>query len=140
MSEKNTAESATRPQTSDVSSSRPDPPDGYKRIRHPGTGHAIQGPWNDPQSSLQRQIIEALGDMKWIAINIFRIGYAESYEALEDESLCPATISVAVKVGSKTAEQGQAAVLRCKKVLEEFDFSDVEVEIYEARMWGAFCD
>ncbi|KAG5785986.1 hypothetical protein H9Q73_000424 [Fusarium xylarioides] len=123
-----------------IASSRPFPPKGYVSEWYPCTNHAIKDAWNDPQSPLRQQIIEALSDINWISIDVIRSGYAESYEALDDRSICPVTISVHVKVGSTTPEQGQAAVLRCKKVLDEFDFSDVEVNISEARRWGAFCD
>ena len=123
-----------------IASSSPFPPDGYVSEWYPCTNHAIKDAWNDPQSPLRQQIIEALGDINWISIDVIRSGYAESYEALDDRSICPVTISVDVKVGSTTPEQGQAAVLRCKKVLDEFDFSDVEVNISEATRWGAFCD
>ncbi|KAK2692664.1 hypothetical protein QWA68_007396 [Fusarium oxysporum] len=123
--ETNTTEPSTRPRAGLVASSRPDSPDGYRPC-----------PWNDPQSSLRRQIIEALGDMKWFDIAVLRFGYAESYEALEDQSTCPVTILISVRVGSTTSEQGHAAVLKCKQILDEFDLSDVEVDIQEATRWG----
>ncbi|KAG7411021.1 hypothetical protein Forpe1208_v009817 [Fusarium oxysporum f. sp. rapae] len=135
--EANTTESSARPRAGLIASSRPDPPDGYKCTSYPSTCHAIRGPWNDPQSSLRRQIIESLGDMSWFDIDILRFGYAESYEALEDRSTCPVTILISVKVGSTTFEQGHAAVLKCKRILDEFDLSDVEVGIQEARRWGS---
>ncbi|EGU82544.1 hypothetical protein FOPG_10035 [Fusarium oxysporum f. sp. conglutinans race 2 54008] len=134
--ETNTTEPSTRPRAGLVASSRPDSPDGYRYTSYPSTGHAIQGPWNDPQSSLRRQIIEALGDMKWFDIAVLRFGYAESYEALEDQSTCPVTILISVRVGSTTSEQGHAAILKCKQILDEFDLSDVEVDIQEATRWG----
>ncbi|WKT48476.1 hypothetical protein QSH57_013406 [Fusarium oxysporum f. sp. vasinfectum] len=84
--ETNTTEPSTRPRAGLVAS------------------HAIQGPWNDPQSSLRRQIIEAFGDMKCFDIAVLRFGYAESYEALEDQSTCPVTILISVRVGSTTSE------------------------------------
>ncbi|CVL13200.1 uncharacterized protein FPRN_09977 [Fusarium proliferatum] len=139
MTDTRTTASTKRPCVR-IASSRPPPPDGYVSEGYPCTNHAIKAAWNDPQSALRQQIIEALGDINWFDIDVIRSGYAESYEALDDRLICPVTISVAVKVGSTTPEQGQAAVLRCKKVLDEFDFSDVEVNIGEARRWGAFCD
>jgi hypothetical protein len=39
-------------------------------------------------------------------------------------------------VGSTTSEQGHAAVLKCKQILDEFDLSDVEVDIQEGMNLG----
>ncbi|KAF5572299.1 hypothetical protein FPANT_13191 [Fusarium pseudoanthophilum] len=138
----NTTESSTLPQNGRVASSRPLPPDGYVSDWYPCSSHAINGPWNDRQNTLQRRIIEALGDIRWFTIDVWRIAQAESYEAmdLQDRSSRPLTILVSVRPGSTTVEQGEAAVLRCKKVLDEFDFSDVEVDISEAVGWGSLAE
>jgi len=142
MSETNTTASSTQPRPSLHARSRPADPDGYVSEVYPCSNHAIMGPWEDRKNPLQRRIIESLGDIKWFVIDIWRFGYAESYEAidLQDRSQRPATICVSVRPGSTTAEKMQAAVFRCKQVLDEFGFPDVEVSIEESVGWGSLAE
>ncbi|KAF5974288.1 hypothetical protein FBULB1_7847 [Fusarium bulbicola] len=129
MSETNTTESVR------VASSQPYPPDSYHSRCIPCWIHAIKRPYNNPETPFRRRLVEALGDIEWVTIDKHRIGYAESEEALEDRWLCPVTICVFVRPGSTTPEQGQAAVLRCKQVFDEFDRPDMEVDISEDVPW-----
>ncbi|PNP79531.1 hypothetical protein FNYG_07147 [Fusarium nygamai] len=133
----NTNESSTRLRTGLIASSMPALPDGYVSQLYP-INHAIDGLWTDQQNPLHQRFVEALGGIKWFLIDRWRIVYAKPFEVMsrQDRSQLPFTICVSVRPGSTTVEQGQAAVLRCKQVLDEFGFSDVEVSISAAEGWG----
>ncbi|KAF5714447.1 hypothetical protein FMUND_7409 [Fusarium mundagurra] len=138
MSDQTNTTESSRPRTGLIASSLPALPDGYVSRLYPSDNHAINGPWTDQQIPLHQRFIEALGGIKWFLIDRWRIGYGESYEAMsrQHRSQRPFTICVSVRPGSTTVEQGQAAVLRCKQVLDEFGFTDVEVRIGASEGWG----
>ncbi|KAI1023675.1 hypothetical protein LB505_011232 [Fusarium chuoi] len=96
------------------------------------TGHAIQQPWNDPQSSLQRLIIDALDRIDWTAIDILRIGYESYWEDYRRKPERPVTMLISVSTNSTTFPQAEAVIMACKDVLARFNLNDVEVEIKES--------
>ncbi|KAF5631931.1 hypothetical protein F25303_9580 [Fusarium sp. NRRL 25303] len=96
------------------------------------TGHAIQQPWNDPQSSLQRLIIDALDRIDWTAIDILRIGYESYWEDYRRKPERPVTMLICVSTNSTTFPQAEAVIMACKDILARFNLDDVEVEIKES--------
>ncbi|KAF5251024.1 hypothetical protein FANTH_3785 [Fusarium anthophilum] len=96
------------------------------------TGHAIQQPWNDPNSSLQRLIIATLDGIDWTAIDILRIGYesyGDDYRRIPER---PVTMLISVSTNSTTFQVAEAAIIACKEILTRFNLDDVEVEIKES--------
>ncbi|KAF5691999.1 hypothetical protein FCIRC_185 [Fusarium circinatum] len=97
------------------------------------TGHAIQQPWNEPNSSLQISIIEALGDLDWTAIDILRVRYKRHVEPNGVKRENPVTMLISVPENSTTFIRGYEAVCRCKSILEDMGLGDVEVEMKEGK-------
>ncbi|VTT75216.1 unnamed protein product [Fusarium fujikuroi] len=69
------------------------------------TGHAIQQPWNEPNSPLQGSIMKALENLNWTAIDILRI---RSNKHLTGEKVGQVMMLITVPENSTTFNQGAA--------------------------------
>ncbi|KAF5591519.1 uncharacterized protein FSUBG_10445 [Fusarium subglutinans] len=96
------------------------------------TGHAIQQPWNDPNSPLQRLIIATLDGIDWTAIDILRIGYKSFGDDYRRIPELPVTMLISVSTNSTTFQEAEAVIIACKEILARFNLDDVEVEIKES--------
>ncbi|CVL12934.1 hypothetical protein FPRO06_13152 [Fusarium proliferatum] len=96
------------------------------------TGHAIQQPWNEPNSPLQGSIMKALENLNWTAIDILRI---RSNKHLTREKVGQVMMLITVPENSTTFNQGYEAVCTCKSILENMGLGDVEVEMKEGKLF-----
>lgn len=48
-------------------------------------------PWNDSQRSLRRQILQAVQELKWTAIDVLRISYERNNDWTEEKFDNPVT-------------------------------------------------
>ncbi|KAM0484292.1 hypothetical protein ACHAPX_001712 [Trichoderma viride] len=80
--------------------------------------------WNNADSSLRIQILEAVGAAaSWTAIDILRVRLNGNFDT---------TLLVAVKPGSLTWSEAHPITLRCKKILEEHGLRNIHCEIRES--------
>ncbi|KAF5648607.1 hypothetical protein F52700_923 [Fusarium sp. NRRL 52700] len=96
------------------------------------TGHAIEQPWNDPRGTIQSQVIAALTDVDWTAIDILRVGYEVNYNVPGLASDGPVTILISVSPNSTPFYRAEAVIVSCKHILARFALDDVEVEVKES--------
>jgi hypothetical protein len=88
--------------------------------------HPIVDQYND---NVIKDIINALGDLPWNAIDILRIGY-------EDLNEYPIILWVSVQPVSTTWDKGYQCAINCTAVLREHNIPDVECEIKEAEIFN----
>ncbi|KPM34786.1 hypothetical protein AK830_g11792 [Neonectria ditissima] len=118
------------------STDRWEPPRGNwprGKLFDPVGQHRIANLWNDPSTSTLRQdIVEALGSIRWTAIDVLRLGYeAEDFGAQEQQKN-PITLLVSVESNSTSWEQGHAAVMQCRRILQQHHINDVHCDMKEA--------
>jgi len=89
--------------------------------------HPIVDQYND---NVIEDIINALGDLPWNAIDVLRIGYQD-----EDPTECPVILWVSVQPGSTTWDQCCQCAVNCTTVLRRYNIPDVECEIEEAEIF-----
>ncbi|KAF5537902.1 hypothetical protein FPHYL_12674 [Fusarium phyllophilum] len=105
--------------------------DVYERILDPVEKHAVVPLWNDSAGSLRCQILHAVEDIDWNAIDILRCGSTH----FKDRHLVrPVILFVSIEPESTTWLNGRAVALKCRDVLREHGINDVEVEIKESRI------
>ena len=99
----------------------------YRKMLQPAGKHPLlQQLWNDATSSLRVQIIDAVSDMDWHAVDILRVGF------LHTESLPPITLMVAVTPDTLPWSKGHAIALQCRAILEQHAIHDIHCEIRES--------
>ncbi|UPL03485.1 hypothetical protein LCI18_014419 [Fusarium solani-melongenae] len=110
--------------------------DGWSIKKRLGTvgEHAIIEPWNDSESSLRRQILQAVQELDWTAIDVLRIGYERKNNETGEEFDNPVTLLISVKIGSGDFEDAYDAVVTCCQILESHELGDVQVEIKESEV------
>ncbi|KAJ4172887.1 hypothetical protein NW754_003092 [Fusarium falciforme] len=91
-------------------------------------------PWNDSQRSLWRQILQAVQELKWTAIDVLRIGYERNNDRTEEKFDHPVTLLISVKIGPNTFEKAYEVVAACRQILESHELNDVQVEIKESEV------
>lgn len=96
----------------------------YPKILRPVGRHPLLHKlWNDAESPLRVQILEAVSAADWTAIDILRIGFNEEYHI---------TLLIAVKPGTLSWSRGHAIALQCKAILEKHHIHDMHCEIRES--------
>ncbi|KAF9782172.1 hypothetical protein BJ322DRAFT_1127031 [Thelephora terrestris] len=112
----------------------PTGPEAYLQTKELGPvgRHAIREVWED---GLGSKICALLDSMKveWTSIDIVRIGYDEEYTT----HTAPVVIWIGVTPASLSGNDGVAVVVKCQEVLEEYNLTDVDVEIRESVVWGS---
>jgi hypothetical protein len=90
--------------------------------------HPIVDQYND---NVIEDIINALRDLPWNAIDVLRIGYG-----FEDPTQYPIILWVSVQPGSTTWDKGYQCAINCTAVLRKYNIPDVECEIKEAEIFN----
>jgi hypothetical protein len=90
--------------------------------------HPIVDQYND---NVIEDIINALGDLPWNAIDVLRIGYD-----FENPTKYPVILWVSVQPGSTTWDKGYQCAITCIAVLRKYNIPDVECEIKEAEIFN----
>ncbi|KAL6355068.1 hypothetical protein LRP88_11545 [Fusarium phalaenopsidis] len=110
--------------------------DGWpiKKRLGPVGEHAIVEPWNDGHSSLRRQLLQAVQELDWTAIDVLRIGYERENNRTGEEFDNPVTVLISVKIGLTAFEPAYDVVAACRQILESHGLSDVQVEIKESEV------
>lgn len=97
----------------------------YRKMLQPVGRHPLLHQlWNNANSSLRVQIIDAVGSIQWNAIDILRIGFPH-----EDS---PITLMIAVTPDTLSWSQGYTTAAQCKSILEQHGIYGVECEIRES--------
>ena len=101
-----------------------------KELRTVSRNHPIREAW---EGDLPQKIIAFLDsmDVKWTSLDIVRIGNVEEYY-IPLIHIAPTILWIGVIPGSLSASDGVVAAFKCRKILEENDITDVEVEIRES--------
>ena len=107
-----------------------------KSLSPPGR-HPLGPLWNDTDGSLRREIIESLVNVEWHVIDILRLGYDRIDGEDPGHWSHPITLLVSVEPATVAWEEGHAAVLRCKAILERHGINDVPCEMKESRICPA---
>lgn len=107
-----------------------------KSLSPPGRHHFVPL-WNDTDGALRREIIESLVNTEWHVIDVLRLGYDRIDGEEPGHWLDPITLLVSVEPGAVVWEDGHAAVMRCKAILESHGINDVHCEMKEARVYSA---
>ncbi|KAF5610120.1 uncharacterized protein FSUBG_3352 [Fusarium subglutinans] len=105
--------------------------DEYGRILDPVEKHAVVTLWNDSTGPLRHEILEAVADIDWNAIDILR---CSSTHFKDRDLVRPVILFVSVEPKSTTWLNGRAVALKCRDILREHGINDVEVEIKESRI------
>ena len=89
--------------------------------------HKLNTVWED---NVALRIHACLDDMgvKWTSTDVFRIGTV-------GDSSDPVILWIGVKPNSLASEDAKTAAFRCLRVLEEFDITDVDVELRESSVF-----
>jgi hypothetical protein len=97
---------------------------------NPSLGEAMRG----DMSSKLFAVLDSM-EVKWTSIDVVRFGYAEEY-SFESS---PIILWIGVLPASLSRSDGAVAASKCREVLVENDFADVEVEIRESVVsrWGS---
>jgi len=83
--------------------------------------------WADKLGPRFYKLLDSM-KVKWTSFDLLRIGN-------EGESFAPVVIWIGVMPQTLSSEDGVAAVSRCHELLDEYDITDVEVEIRESTVW-----
>ncbi|RSL74978.1 hypothetical protein CEP51_011297 [Fusarium floridanum] len=94
--------------------------------------HPIVALWNDSAGPLRRDILDALENIQWVAIDILRLGYQRVKDTMDESPINPVTVLVSVEPGSTTWSTGVEVVLRCRRILRQHGIQDVQVEMKES--------
>jgi hypothetical protein len=107
----------------------PTDPEDYSKLRQlgPAGNHPLSEVWND-ELSLKVDTLLASMKVNWTSIDIVRIGIAEEHPP-------PVVLWIGVKPGSLSGSDGVIVVSKCKELLEEYNITDVDVEIRESMVW-----
>ncbi len=109
---------------------KPKDPEAYRERNqlNPAFHHKLNAAWEDKVAP--KKVSACLDKMgvKWSSIDIVRIGEAGI-------SSGPVVLWIGVNPKSLSIEDANAAVFACLDVLQEFDITDVDVEIRETIRW-----
>ncbi|KAF5637951.1 hypothetical protein F52700_4654 [Fusarium sp. NRRL 52700] len=105
--------------------------DEYGRILDPVEKHAVVPLWNDSTGPLRCNILEAVADIDWNAIDILR---CSSTHYKDRHLVRPVILFVSVEPESTAWSNGRAVALKCREILREHGIKDVDVEIKESRI------
>jgi WD40 repeat protein len=89
--------------------------------------HPIVGRYNN---DVIKDIINALGDLPWNAIDVLRIGYQ-----LDEPTESPVILWVSVPPDSTTWDECCPRAVKCTEVLRKHNILDVECEVREAAVF-----
>jgi len=92
------------------------------------SSHAIGKVWED---GLALKAFELMENVDCTSVDIVRIGPAGEHRN-------PVVLWIGVTPGSLSHDDGFAVAHKCKKLLEEHDITDVDVEIRESVVWPRF--
>jgi len=96
----------------------------------PVSGHAIGEVWQDGLALKAFDLFKSR-EVDWTSVDIVRIGPAGEYHN-------PVILWVGVTPGSLSHDDGLDVAHKCKKLLEEHDITDIDVEIRESVVWPRF--
>jgi hypothetical protein len=87
--------------------------------------------WEGGLAQKVQDLLESM-DVKWTSLDVVRIGF-------EGEHFAPVVLWIGVIPSSLSGEDGVVAASRCRDLLVESDFSDIDVEIRESVVtrWGS---
>ncbi|KAN0136147.1 hypothetical protein V8E53_006007, partial [Lactarius tabidus] len=103
----------------------PTGPEAYRKgkelrtVFNPTLSEAMQG----DMSSKLFAVLDSM-EVKWTCIDVFRIGYPEDF--------FPTILWIGVVPASLSRSDGAVAAFKCREVLVENGFTDIDVEIREA--------
>lgn len=102
----------------------------------PVNQHPIVALWNDSAGPLRQEFLEALdlNGIRWVAVDILRLGYQRVIGTLDEMPLNPVTALVSVEPNTTTRAAGIDAVLKCRGILLRHGIHDVEVEMKESQI------
>ncbi|KAF9052343.1 hypothetical protein BDZ89DRAFT_939434, partial [Hymenopellis radicata] len=112
---------------------QPTDPDALKELRPVGN-HAITEVWGGKLGSETHALLESM-QVEWTSIDLVRIKLGDG-----PSSSAPVIVWVGVTPGSLSGDRGVIVAYNCRRLLEQHNILDVDVEIRESVVWGAFSE
>lgn len=101
-------------------------PEAYRKLRDLRTvgNHAIKEVWEDNLAFKIHALLDSM-EIKWTSTDVVRLGYV-------GKPFAPVIVWIGVVPKSLCGDDGLVVASKCRELLEEFNITDVNVEIRES--------